>query len=325
MKFAPFFVIPGLLALSFPAFAQVELKHFWAFEDDDLGIDQAGGVNGTLSGMTSIMTGAGHSPASTAAAFPISITGEDDLVTIDGSALFQPGNEAFSMSYWFKMPNDSTTDPRGIFDFSSDGGPGPQSLFIGTTGELAFRIDFLSGGFALAKVSADLEDDRWHFVVATYNPASGLEVHFDGFGTDASTPQTGEVSFHEDSYLGAFNFNGAAQNKGLGGLLDNVAIYSGELDQTQIEGLFEKSLSPLDFLPPSPEENLTITSIEHLDEKNIITWPSVIGATYAIWGTSDLETWFELDDAIAGTGDPVSYDHQFGKTPERYFYRIEIR
>ena len=57
--------------------------------------------------------------------------------------MFQPLTAAFSVSYWFRLPDDGVgnTVPRGIFDFSGNGGDGPQSLYIGTNGNLAFRID----------------------------------------------------------------------------------------------------------------------------------------------------------------------------------------
>ena len=312
------------LVLSLPAGAQVELKHFWNFEDPDLGLDVAGEINGTLSDPTNVNAEPGHSASSTAAFFPIPTGGDADRIPLAGYTLFQPEDTAFSISYWIKMPNDGTTDPRGIFDFSSNGDIGVQSLFIGTTGELAFRIDFATDGFALVKIADNLEDDKWHFVVATYDPASGLEVHLDGFGSDGSSPNTGEVSFNSDSYLGSFNFTGASANKGLGGNLDDFAIYSGKLEETQIASLFEKTVSPLDFLPIDPESTLAITSVVPSLERNVITWPSVAGTTYSIWQSPDLENWFELDDAIDGTNDPVSYTHEFLEMPERIFYRISI-
>ena len=315
-------MLSSIFALSISAEAQVELKHFWNFEEDDLGIAATGEIDGSIADPTNIEAQPGHTEDSTAVFFPISTTGDADLIKFDGDTLFQPETTAFSVSFWIKMPDDSTTDPRGIFDFSSNGGSGVQSLFIGTTGELAFRIDFMTGGFALVKIAENLEDDEWHFVVATYDPESGLEVHLDGFGSDGSSPSTGTVPFNSESYLGAFNFTGATSNKGLGGLLDDFAIYSGKLDETQITSLFDKTASPLDYLPFTAP--LVITSLTHGPTENVITWSSQLGTTYSIWESPDLENWLELDDAIDGTNEPINYTHEFAEKSERIFYRITI-
>lgn len=70
----------------------------------------------------------------------------------------------FSFSYWVKLPVDNNTDPRGVFDFSGDGGDGPQSLFIqagANPNRLAFRVDGAGSANALALVDVP---ERRHLV-----------------------------------------------------------------------------------------------------------------------------------------------------------------
>jgi hypothetical protein len=325
-KTRPTFAHLGLLSLIISsAPAQIALKHYWSFEGPDPGADSAGGSNGTVTAATSITSGDGQAAPSTAAIFVEEITGPDDIIQLDGLNLFQPGTTAFSLSYWIKMPDDSTTAPRGIFDFSANGGDGLQSLYIGTTNELAVRIDFANNNNALVKIPLNLEDDQWHFIAATYDPASGLAVHIDGAGVDGRDSNTGEVSLAFDSYLGAFNVTGAVESKGLKGSLDDFAFYSGKLDDAQIAALFDGSTTPLDFLPAPPDTTLRITNLGHSSEGTTLTWPSLSGFAYSVWGSLDLETWSELEDAFEGTNNPLNYTHQPAEVPERYYYQIRIQ
>ena len=187
-----------------------------------------------------------------------SVSGGDDHLVLDSAELYDPGDEAFSIAYWVRLPDDSSSDPRGIFDFSGNGRDGVQSLYIGTTGELAFRIDFPGSGFSLAKIPADLEDGEWHSVVATYDPATGLEVHLDGFGVDGSAaPVAGLVSMDSSCYIGSFNFTGQPGTKGLGGNIDDLAIYSGVLDEEEIRQASAATASATNILYHSFSNNST--------------------------------------------------------------------
>ena len=220
-----------------------ELIHYWNFEGDFL--DQIGMAHGTVTGSTSVTFDTGHD-GNMAMRTIAEVSSEDDFVTIDGSQMTDPGDGAFSFSYWFNMANDFTTDPRGIFDLSGDGDDGVQSLYIGNSDELAFRVDGLEGGQP-ALYANFLEDGFWHFVVATYDPILGVEVHVDGAGLDAAAGTVGTINMADDQYLGTFNFNDLKQNKGLNGRLDDLAYYTGILTDNEIDGLFDGSLSPTDF------------------------------------------------------------------------------
>jgi len=228
----------ALAATALPAMSAT-LVHYWDFEGGYA--DKAGSADGTAGAEVSTSTGW---DGNTAAQFPGAVSGGgafDSTGYVD-ITVGTPVAGAFTMSYWIKIADDGGTNARGIFDFSGDGGDGPQSLYIGGTGNLAFRVDGLSGGGAALAPLA--EDDLWHFVVASYDPTNGIEVHIDGFGVDASNPSTyGTVNWDPDQYLGAFNV-GTNVDRGLDGSLDDVAIYDGLLTESQINGLFNGTLSP---------------------------------------------------------------------------------
>ena len=253
MKMKTTLVLAGMAALlPLAASGAAVVQNYWDFEGGYA--DKTGSANGTAG--AEVTTTTGHAGGDTAAVFPGALSGGgafDSTGYMDINPVVpSSGTNAFSMSYWFKIANDGNTNARGIFDFSGDGGDGPQSLYIGSNGNIAFRIDGLGGGGAALynNGGAGFKDDAWHFVVATYDATAGIELHVDGFGVDASTGSFGTVNWDPDQYLGAFNVN-TQVDRGLDGALDDVAIYSGILSETEITGLANGSLTPLNIPEPS--------------------------------------------------------------------------
>ncbi len=245
------------LAAAAAAFAggahAANLVHYWNFEG---GFSDSVGSGGGTAGVD-VSTGTGHD-GNTAAVFPATITGggtfnSDGYVDTTGVNI----TGAFAFSWWFNISDDSATDPRGMFDFSSDPNSasvttndGPQALYIGNNGMLAFRMDGSGGGGAATTAVA--EDGQWHFVVANYDPVTGITLHVDGSAIDASTGGFGDAvgGWDTDQYLGAFNVGGTATARGLNGSLDDVAIYTGNLTAAEIDGLFSGQLAPTDIPEP---------------------------------------------------------------------------
>lgn len=243
--------LAALLPLTAPGAAIVQ--NYWDFEGGYN--DKIGSANGTAG--AEVTTTTGHGGSGTGAVFPGALSGGgafDSTGYVDINPVTpSSGTTGFSMSYWFKIADDGGTNARGIFDFSGDGGDGPQSLYIGSNNSIAFRVDGTTGGGAALynNGGAGFEDNLWHFVVATYDPVNGIELHVDGFGVDASNTSTyGTVNWSADQYLGAFNVN-TQVNRGLDGSLDDVAIYSGILSEAEITGLANGSLTPDQIPEPS--------------------------------------------------------------------------
>jgi len=55
-----------------------------------------------------------------------------------------------------------------------------------------------------------------------------------------------------------------------------------------------------------------------------ITFNSVDGATYAVWGSPDLQNWVELDDKVVGTGDSTQFTDSIFAPDHlgRFFYQV---
>jgi hypothetical protein len=227
-----------------------QIVHFWDFETDFA--DTIGSGGGTAG--VDVSTGTGHD-GNTAAVFPATVSGGGPFtsagyVGTTGVDISGP----FAMSYWIRMADDGSTNPRGIFDFSGNGGDGPQSLYIGTSNSLAFRFDGISGGgAALYTAPGGLEDDRWHFVAANYDPATGIELFVDGVSVASAAGAFGDAvgGWSTDQYLGAFNVNITDAVRGLNGGLDDVAIYSGSLTPAHVAALFEGRIQPTQVPEPA--------------------------------------------------------------------------
>ncbi|MCP5537846.1 MAG: PEP-CTERM sorting domain-containing protein [Akkermansiaceae bacterium] len=231
-------------------YGAASVVNYWDFEGGYT--DKAGTAHGTAG--ANVSTTAGHTGSPTAAVFPASQAGgftSASYVDLPAGNVHNSGSDAFSMSFWFNISNATTN--RGILDFSGNGGEGPQSLYLSATNTLAFRVDGAGGGGAALydSTASPLDDGNWHFVAATYDPVTGIEVHIDGYGVDASAGGFGAVNWNTDQYLGAFNVFGTTADRGLGGSLDDVAIYSGILSEAQITGLASGALTPLEVPEPS--------------------------------------------------------------------------
>ncbi|MFT5410884.1 MAG: hypothetical protein ACI9NC_003617 [Verrucomicrobiales bacterium] len=313
----------GLLAAGIAGAA--DLKHLWDFEGEQWWLDKMGRAHGIEPGeSTTLATEAGAGEIGRSLKVAALIGGVDDHLTLNAAELYQPGNEGFSLVYWIKMANDQATSGRGIFDFSGNGRDGIHCLYIGTSDELAVRIDFSGAGVVLAKAALGLEDDRWHSVVVTYDSTNGLEVHIDGFGVDASAAAVaGSVSLATDPYLGSFNFNGNERQNGLGGNLDDFAFYSGVLTEEEIVAVSVRSLPPLD----------PIESITYGDGGITVRWPAPEGTVFSLWGSLDLVAgeWQEVFDDVEAGPDGASASFRLEDvifpTPEilptRMFFRVQ--
>ncbi|MGI9241955.1 MAG: LamG domain-containing protein [Verrucomicrobiales bacterium] len=294
-----------------------ELVHLWDFEGENWGEDKVGLAHGEISAETKLVQVPGPNGVGTGMSVPSLVGGGDERLVIDSAQLVAPGAEAFSVSYWVRMPDDDTTSPRGIFDFSGNGGDGVQSLYIGSSRELAFRID-VPGAFSLVKVPMPLEDDQWHSVVATYDPAAGLEVHIDGLGIDGSAdPAGGSVAYDTESYIGSFNFSDTEEEKGLGGAIDDLAIYSGVLSEEEIIAISQLPQGP----PPQ------ITSIRYDPASGVveISWVALEGEAFALWSSPDLRggSWSELDDSLTTGPDGGTFSFALADPqPGRLFFQL---
>ena len=144
----------------------------------------------------------------------------------------------FSIAYWVSLPADASTNPRGIFDFSGNGGDGPQSLFIqggAPAGNMAFRVDGSGTSNSLVFITVP-EDGTWFHVAATYDEDGMMDVYIDGV-LAASAAGVTQAAWSTDQYIGAFNVSATATHRGTGGSIDDFRIYSDLLTPAEILAL----------------------------------------------------------------------------------------
>lgn len=315
-----------VLTASFSASPAAELLHYYDFENgyDDL----AGGANGTAG---SEVEGTDGFDDGEAAFFPGNLsTGgpfdQEGYLNLDPVISGVDGD--FSFSYWVKLEaDDATTDPRGIFDFSGDGGDGPQSLFIqqgANADKMAFRVDGTGTSFALALIDVP-EDASWFFVTATFSPGGELLVYLDGnLEATIDAGSVTEVIWDFQQYIGAFNVNGLAAARGTNGAVDDFAIYSGILTPAEVSGLVNQTLSPADF--GLIQGNFSVTGITVTDTEATVTFTSRTGREYRIFGGDELSDPANWDEATAaplpGTGESLSVPLSLTPGSPRFFYQV---
>ena len=244
-----FGLLPGFLFFAIQAPA-AELAHYFDFETgfDDL----TGGTNGTAG--TEVETTAGFDGGN-AAFFRSELSSPpfDDRGHLALTPPIADLSGEFSFSYWVRLNSDPSTNARGIFDFSGDGGDGPQSLYIQSgaqAGRLAFRVDG-AGTSNLVAFSDVPEDGSWFSVIANFDPAGQLEVYINGTLQGTASGAFTSAPWSADQYLGAFNVNGIAAPRGVDGDLDDFAVYEGLLSSAEIAGLSSGTLSPTSIPEPS--------------------------------------------------------------------------
>jgi len=315
-----------LLLPATAAGAEAVTRHLWNFEGtENTYKDKIGYAHGSVTGATSVTLNEGRSPGLQAATFPASVGGPNHFVLVNQSRLHKPGTGAFSFTGWFRMPA-ATANNRGIFDFSGNGQDGPQMLLTAAN-SLNFRIDGL-GTYNLVSAipNATVENNQWHFFAAVYDPSleTGTLKFYLNDSVPAAIASRGAIpataADPATSWIGTFNFTGAAEPKGLNGDLDELAYYSGVLTEDQIAALLAGSLKPMDLAEPLQIKILEATHNSFFNDF-LIAFESRADVNVTIWGTEDFTKWEKLtDEPILGTGLRTDFFHI--NTKPKFFYQV---
>jgi hypothetical protein len=309
-----------------PAAGQAVTRHFWDLEGTgNTYKDKIAFAHGSVNDETTVTLAEGRAANLQAATVPSSVGGNNDLILVKSNRLLRPGTSAFSFTGWFRMPA-ATANNRGIFDFSGNGGDGPQMLLT-SANSLNFRIDG-TGTYNLltAVTGATVEDNEWHFFAAVYDPSleSGTLKFYLDDSVPAATASRNAIPATAvnpaTSWLGTFNLSGATEPKGLDGDLDELAWYSGVLTEDQIAQLLAGALHPMDLAEPA-RINILDTVYDPTFTDLMISFESRVGVNVDVWGSENLGTWEKLTaEPIPGTGEPTDYFHV--TTEPRYFLQV---
>ncbi|MDB2673695.1 LamG domain-containing protein [Akkermansiaceae bacterium] len=229
--------------------------------------------------------------------------------------------DSFSVSAWYNLK--VTPEPNGsnryfVFE-SSETYPISYGLREANQGEIGVYDGqtFTLGG---NQIYPDAGLEGWRHVLVRYTASGGstlVETFVDG-------ALSGSFSAPTSGFTGTgINFGAprdSVTNRGFDGLMDEVALWSRPLTDSEVALVYERGLGGEGLtgalLP------LAISDVVYDSESGTTTleFTSKKGGTYAIDRSSDLEVWNELNDNFQATSE-LSVFQDSGAGPEAY-YRV---
>ncbi|MBN2022847.1 MAG: hypothetical protein JW809_08620 [Pirellulales bacterium] len=218
----------------------------WTFDDglanptSSTAIDSARGLDARL-GPTVLLPGQWVDGSGAKLGGALEFDGADDYAEVADSPLTSPMTNAVTISAWVKLdrlPSASTGSFQPILDSSQDA----YVLYTDrSAGELRFKVT--AGAAARPGIpETALDTTAWHHVVGVYDGGAGvariyldgqlMDMHADdGSGSDGLVGIVGTQSIF-------FGRNGSDTNSFFDGQLDDTAVWSRALSQTEIRGLY---------------------------------------------------------------------------------------
>ena len=141
----------------------------------------------------------------------------------------------------------------------------------------------------------------WHHYALVKN-GSTKEVWIDGVRVATGTntlPLVADVDF--------LNIGSGDQAYGLRGYIDDFAVFSGALTQSQLQQLAAGATPPsVVVTPPGDTFRVTTFSVNPLTRAVTLNWNSQAGVVYAVEQSADLKSWQLVQGGITGTGATTS-------------------
>ncbi|GAF75305.1 unnamed protein product, partial [marine sediment metagenome] len=163
--------------------------------------------------------------------------GEDDYLITGSQALrgYYSGRTTITLGVWVRYTESVTYSvPIGWF--------WSETCCINiSSGKPQFRIGV--GGTKAATSPDAYKDDKWHFLVATYDgglPNANIKIYVDGILKD-TTDAPGVIDSASDYFaIGVANGNstGSSNSYGYEGYIDNAFVSANALSATEIEQLY---------------------------------------------------------------------------------------
>lgn len=230
--------------------------------------------------------------------------------------------DSFTVSAWYQLNDPATPSGSGryfVFESSEnyDISFGIRDLGIGEPGTNDGQT-FTQGG--ASQGYPDLALAGWHQVLQRYTAIDGIttiETFGDGIFLGAVQNATSNISG-----LG-INFGAPRStvvDRGFDGLLDEIALWARPLTDEEIALTYELGRGGAGVVDsPAP---LVITSLTHEAKTGVTSFVfvSLVGATYAIDRSFDLEIWNEIEDNYQATSE-LSTFQDAGAGPTAY-YRV---
>ncbi|MDY6878700.1 MAG: LamG-like jellyroll fold domain-containing protein [Thermodesulfobacteriota bacterium] len=168
--------------------------------------------------------------------------GNDDKIVSDvltGSDIMAFGSQV-TLACWFKSPGGGGGSPR-LIEFSNEAGDYQWStaLCYDSDGSLRAWVSDETTGARGGEIDYSIErydDNAWHHAVYTYSPTNGGRLYVDSVLKQTRTDDpTNNIHDAETFAIGGYYPN---NSHGFNGLIDEVMVFSRELDQGEVEGLY---------------------------------------------------------------------------------------
>lgn len=213
--------------------AKSGVRAWWRLEESGstLSIQDSAGVSPALTGST---TSASTRPAVSqpsgfrdGSGFSMRFDGVDDFYSIPDNAALEGGNN-MSVACWFKV-NDFTKG-KSFHTLISKGDDSWRIAQDGTANWISFDCNSTTSQHVLRASSVNVNDGRWHHVVATYD-GTAKSLYIDGV-LRASENWTGPI--RDSSYPVMIGANAQQTNRNWNGWIDEVAFWNKALDAASV-------------------------------------------------------------------------------------------
>lgn len=168
--------------------------------------------------------------------FCFSFNGADTTVSVSTSTTVNV-TSAITLAVWVRT--SATNDASGIvYKVASNSG---YKMSFDVSGGV--RADFYNDASAISPIysATNVEDNNWHFVVATYD-GSTAKIYVDGVVGGTAPTGSGYVTGTNNTNTSLVIGNdSSAVNRYYNGLLDDVRVYNRALTSNEIQRIYESS------------------------------------------------------------------------------------
>jgi hypothetical protein len=214
----------------------------------------------------------------------VQFDGVNDYIDISNST--DINYDQMTVAFWMKAAT-SQADTNYLVIDKQHGWTSPYSGWffqgLSSSGQLTWAICSNSGTDVCAGTTSDssLLDNRWHYVVGTYDGAT-LRLYIDGrlVGTPISYNGSGNWKNSRTVMIGASWHGGGSPVRYFNGSLDEMAIFDRSLDAWEIKRRYEKySLGLVGRWQFDETSGTTATDISGMGNNATITGPTRISST----------------------------------------------
>jgi len=203
-------------------------------------LDETGSHNGVVKDATGTATSAFHSVTGKIN-FAQDFDGTDDYIEITDHADFTPILTPFSISAWVYMHDATnfTIVSKGVYNTD-----GEWRIYLAASDKLyvEFYDESVAACFIGKLYDSALSNNTWYHIVATYDGgilSAGIKIYIDRVQVVAADEESNAASFEgveaQGHAIWIANYGGAIFGDGL---IDNVTFFSQELDQFDVDFLY---------------------------------------------------------------------------------------